>query len=239
MFKKTIFITLLLIVLSTCLIAKGVDPLWLKAKEMVEKDWNLVPGKIKILVTTSGAQSATIEIHIKIVETEEGLEAEFIQGLMDGEEMTADNPIVAQMLAQDFTPTKTDIFFEDPKEMKLKKAKGTKDIEGIKCVMFKYAKTVTDPDGKEMEVVGTMYIDKATGEPVLDENTIFPLPDMVTAMANSTFYKVNRKGHLISHKVLNETNIEFAGQKMETSSKSTMLNHFRYTPPSEDDMFEE
>jgi hypothetical protein len=216
-----------------------IDPLWIKAQKMAQDDWNMVPGKVKLTVSTTGAQSMTVEVHIGIKQTPEGLETEFIQGVMGGEELSADNEMIAQMLKQDFTPQKEGIFFDNPEELKLKKAKGTKNIDGIECVGFKYNKKIIDEEGNSTEIIGTMYLNKDTGEPVLDENTMFPLPEMLTAMTNSNYYKLNRKGNLVSDRVFNEATIEFAGQKMKTSTRSIMLNHFKYTPSSTEDMFEE
>ncbi|MBN2829770.1 MAG: hypothetical protein JXR56_05575 [Candidatus Cloacimonetes bacterium] len=239
MFKKQLIIALLLIVTATCLLAADIDPLWAKAQKMAQADWDMVPGKVKLSISTSGAQSMSAEIHLSVKQTPEGLETEFIQGVLGGEEIDPADPMVGQMLQQDFTPQQEGIFFDDPADLKLKKAKGTKMVDGVDCVTFKYNKKVKTDDGNTSEIIGTMYLDSKTGEPVMDENTIFPLPDMFTKMSNTTYYKIDKKGHLISDRVYNESTIEFAGQKMETTTKSTMLNHFQYTPPSTEGMFEE
>ncbi len=239
MYKRVLFATLLVLVLASSLMAKGVDPLWTKAQDISNKHWNLVPGKFKMTSKVTGPQSMTVEIHLAIKQTEEGLETEFIQGVMGDEEIAADHAAVAQILMQDFTPKKDGIFFAEPAEIKLKRKKKNKDIEGTDCAVFTYKKTETAQDGSEVEIIGTVFVDAKTGQPVMEESTMFPLPQMISAMKNTSYFKTNSKGLFFSNKAVSETVMEFGGQKMENTTTMKMLKHFEYIPPSEDDMFEE
>ncbi len=238
MLKKLLFTTLLFVVICSCLTAKGVDPLWTKAQEFYNNNWNLVPGLMKMTTSMTGPQSVTAEFHVGVKQTDEGLESEFIKGVMGEEEITADNPVVNQILAQDFTPKKDGVFVDDPNEIKLKR-KGNQDFEGIDCAVFSYKKTVTDESGKETQLFGTVFLDAKTGEPIKDENSMLPLPQFVTAMKNTSYYKTNSKGKFFASKVISETVIEAGGQKMENTTTMKMSKHFEYTPPSEEDLFEE
>jgi len=190
---KNFLIVCIILALSITLLADDQnDALWLKAAEIAENNWNWVAGSqesINLQKNKKGKIKSEENIKIAIFQTEDGITANLISAMRDGEVLDENDDSVQSILKKDKMPDNSSLFHNfEGRNLNVTRTEEIEEIDGYSCLAFAYSYIKDDEERGETNATGKVWIDQETGAPILNEMQIEPPKKMIKEISFNNHY---------------------------------------------------
>jgi hypothetical protein len=228
---KNLFLSLVIICLVSLWADNIEDPLWQKAEQIASENWNWVPGVLEVEIsalTEDGDEMMTSSLMFSY-ENEDGAIAAYYDGGKRNDSLIPENDqMVQQFLAQDMTPQKQSLFFENQDwELQVTNTGRSEKKNKCLCTVFEYTCQQPGENGQKIPTSGSVWLDSDSGAPIYNEQTLHPPVDMIEEIVNKITYD-SKNANATPTKMETVTSVNAMGQKAKMLNKIKFKKYWRY-----------